>query len=300
VAEAFYTVILVPDARSAFRKVRIPARLVRLGGGAAGALALALAALLVHYVCLIGRASELDGLRRENARLFERARRHGQSLDELQVRIARLRGTVAKLAVMSGLEQTLPGADGVLGGVGGGAGAAPDPPSRDPDATLHALSRSVFDLSARSERIETFYADQAVRLSHTPSVWPVRGYFSSGFGNRTDPFTGGRDFHPGIDVSAPRGTKVAAPADGVVVAVGPRGAYGLAVIVDHGFGLVTRYAHLDRFNVRAGQRVRRGDVIGFVGSTGRSNAPHLHYEVWLDDKALDPVHYILDEYRSFG
>ena len=178
--------------------------------------------------------------------------------------------------------------------------SAPDPPSRDPDATLHALSRSVTSLSARSERIETFYADQTVRLSHTPSVWPVRGYFSSGFGNRTDPFTGGRDFHPGIDVSAPRGTKVVAPADGVVVAVGPRGAYGLAAIVDHGFGLVTRYAHLERFNVRAGQRVRRGDVIGFVGSTGRSNAPHLHYEVWLDDKAQNPVHYILDEYRSFG
>jgi murein DD-endopeptidase MepM/ murein hydrolase activator NlpD len=298
VADEFFTVILVPDARSAFRKLRVPARLVRLGAGAAGILALGLGGLLAHYAWLNGQVSELEALRRENAALSERARRQEESLGALDVRIARLRGTVTKLAVMSGLEPGRSVPD--LGGVGGFAGVAPDPPSHDPEATLRALSRSVSFLSARSERIETLYADQAVRLSHTPSVWPVRGYFSSGFGNRVDPFTGATDFHPGIDVSAPLGTKVVAPADGVVVAVGPRGAYGLAIIIDHGFGLVTRYAHLERFNVRAGQRVRRGEVIGFVGSTGRSNAPHLHYEVWLDDKAQDPVHYILDEYRSFG
>jgi murein DD-endopeptidase MepM/ murein hydrolase activator NlpD len=299
-AEAFYAVILVPDARSAFRKIRVPVPLARLVAGSAGALTLALAALLAHYVWLSGQVSELHALRRENAALSERTRRHRESLEALEARIARLRGTVAKLSVMSGLEPSLPVANDIIGGVGGGAGVVPDPPSHDPDATLHSLSRRVSDLAARSQRIETFYADQAVRLSHTPSVWPVRGYFSSGFGYRIDPFTGGRDFHPGIDVSAPRGTKAMAPADGVVVAVGPRGAFGLAIIIDHGFGIVTRYAHLEGFNVRPGQRVRRGDVIGFVGSTGRSNAPHLHYEVWLNDKAQNPVHYILDEYRSFG
>jgi murein DD-endopeptidase MepM/ murein hydrolase activator NlpD len=115
-----------------------------------------------------------------------------------------------------------------------------------------------------------------------------------------DPFTGGRDYHPGIDISAPLGTRVVAPADGVVVAVGRRGAYGNAIIIDHGYGVVTRYGHFEGFNVRAGQRVRRGDVIGFVGNTGRSNAPHLHYEVWLNDKLQDPIQYIIEEYRSFG
>jgi murein DD-endopeptidase MepM/ murein hydrolase activator NlpD len=201
---------------------------------------------------------------------------------------------------MSGLEQTPPAAGGVVGGVGGVTGVDPDPPSRDPEVALHALTRSLSDLATRSQRIETFYTDQTARLSHTPSIWPVRGYFSSGFGSRLDPFTGGKDFHPGIDVSAPRGTKAVAPADGVVLAVGQRGGYGLAIIIDHGRGIITRYGHLEGGNVRAGQQVRRGDVIGFVGSTGRSNAPHLHYEVWLDDKAQNPIHYILDEYRSFG
>jgi murein DD-endopeptidase MepM/ murein hydrolase activator NlpD len=300
VAEGYYTVILVPDARSASRRIRVPVRLVHSLAAAAGVVALAVAALLTHYAWLNGQVSELDALRLENAALSERLDRNRETLGQLESRITRLRSTLAKLAVMSGLEQTLPAAGGVVGGVGGVTGVDPDPPSRDPEVTLHALSRSVSDLATRSQRIETFYADQTARLSHTPSVWPVRGYFSSGFGSRLDPFTGGKDFHPGIDISAPRGTKAVAPADGVVVAVGRRGAYGLAIIIDHSYGIITRYGHLERFNVRAGQRIRRGDVIGFVGSTGRSNAPHLHYEVWLDDKTQNPIHYILEEYRSFG
>jgi murein DD-endopeptidase MepM/ murein hydrolase activator NlpD len=300
VSEGSYTIILVPDARSTFRRIRVPARLIRVLPAAAGTVALAAAALLAHYAWLNCRASELAALRRENAVLSERTRRYGETVSQLESGIARLQSSIAKLGVMSGLEQTLPAVGGVVGGVGGAAGVNPDPPSRDPDVTLHALSRRLSDMAVRSQRIEAFYADRTVLLSHTPSVWPVRGYFSSGFGNRVDPFTGAKDFHPGIDISAPRGTKVVAPADGVVLAVGERGAYGLAIIIDHGYGVITRYGHLDGYNVRPGQRVRRGDVIGFVGSTGRSNAPHLHYEVWLDDKAQNPIHYILDEYRSFG
>jgi murein DD-endopeptidase MepM/ murein hydrolase activator NlpD len=107
------------------------------------------------------------------------------------------------------------------------------------------------------------------------------------------------DFHPGIDVSTPRGTKVLAPADGVVTFRGKRGAYGKALVVDHGYGIVTRYAHLDGYDVRPGQRVKRGDVLAFVGNTGRSTAPHLHYEVWVDDQLRNPIEFILDEYRSF-
>ncbi len=297
-AEAYYTVILVADARSAFRRIRVPVRLVRVVTATAGAVALGVAALFAHYLSLQGQVAELKAVRLENTTLSERAQRYAEGLSQLDGRVARLRTSVERLAAMSGLDQALPTADDI--GVGGARGADPDPPSRDPEATLHALSRSVSDLTLNSQRVETFYADQKALLSHTPSVWPVRGYFSSGFGGRFDPFTGGIEFHPGIDVSAPPGTRIVAPADGVVLATGPRGAYGHAVVIDHGYGFMTRYGHLESYNVRPGQQVRRGEVIGFVGSTGRSNAPHLHYEVWLGDKAQNPIHYILDEYRSFG
>jgi murein DD-endopeptidase MepM/ murein hydrolase activator NlpD len=108
------------------------------------------------------------------------------------------------------------------------------------------------------------------------------------------------DFHPGVDISTPRGTKILSPADGVVVFVGRKRGYGNAIVVNHGYGVVTRYGHLDGPNVKNGQRVRRGDVIGFVGSTGRSTAPHLHYEVWVNDQLRNPIEFILDEYRSFS
>jgi murein DD-endopeptidase MepM/ murein hydrolase activator NlpD len=128
----------------------------------------------------------------------------------------------------------------------------------------------------------------------------VRGYLSATFGNRRDPFTGQRDFHTGIDISTPLGSKIQSPADGVVVSTAEKGGYGLTIIIEHDFGIITRYGHLQAFNVRPGQRVRRGEVIGYVGNTGRSTAPHLHYEVWVRDQAQNPIHYILDEYRSFG
>jgi len=221
------------------------------------------------------------------------------NIGRFEGRIASLRHTVTKFGVISGVEQTLPD-DGAIGGVGGVAGMDQLPPSRDPDLVVRSLSRSLSELATRSSRIASFYVDQNALLARTPSIWPVRGYLSSVYGRRRDPFTGGRDFHPGIDISAPRGTKVLAPADGVVLAVGKRRAYGKAIIIEHGHDTLTRYGHLEGYNVRPGQRVRRGDVIGFVGNTGRSKGPHLHYEVWVGDKTQNPIHYILEEYRSFG
>ena len=170
------------------------------------------------------------------------------------------------------------------------------------DRVLVALAeRHVPWVKDKAAALGAFAGDEATqelaRLAnrHTPELKT-----HDRFGNRIDPFTGMRDFHPGIDISVPRGTRVSAPADGVVVFCGTKGGYGNIIAIDHGYGTVTRYGHLDGFNVRPGQRVKRGDVIGFSGNTGRSTAPHLHYEVWVHDQMRNPIEYILDEYRSFG
>lgn len=125
--------------------------------------------------------------------------------------------------------------------------------------------------------------------SATPSIWPITGWLSSGFGSRKDPFTGAQDFHPGLDISGDRGQPVVAPADGTVTTAAYSGNYGNLVSIDHGFGLATRFGHLSRFAVSAGQQVRRGDVIGYVGSTGRSTSPHLHYEVLVNGQLTNPL-----------
>jgi murein DD-endopeptidase MepM/ murein hydrolase activator NlpD len=264
----------------------------------AGGLGLVVTAVLVHYVWISLQVHELKRLRAENVALHQKTQDYEQNVGRLQAKVVSLQRMVEKLGVMAGLEGA-PANPGV-GGVGGAPSTESTAPSLDPGFAIRSMDKDVSDLAQRSQRIESFYRDQKVLLASTPSVWPVRGYLSSNFGNRSDPFTGLKDFHPGIDISTPIGTKVQAPADGVVVSVGEKGGYGNSVVIDHGYGMMTRYGHLAGYNVRAGQRVRRGDVIGFVGQTGRANAPHLHYEVWVHDQAQNPIHFILDEYRSFG
>jgi murein DD-endopeptidase MepM/ murein hydrolase activator NlpD len=126
-------------------------------------------------------------------------------------------------------------------------------------------------------------------VAATPSMWPLAGWISSGFGNRRDPFTGQDAFHPGLDISANHGAPVHAAADGVVETAAFNGNYGNQIILAHGFGLVTRYGHLSRYAVSAGQQVRRGEIIGYVGSTGRSTNPHLHYEVLVNGQLTSPL-----------
>jgi murein DD-endopeptidase MepM/ murein hydrolase activator NlpD len=120
-------------------------------------------------------------------------------------------------------------------------------------------------------------------------MWPLAGWLSSGFGRRADPFDGGVAFHPGLDIAADRGTPVRATADGVVNSAGYTGNYGNSVLIDHGFGIGTRFGHLSRVVVRPGQTVRRGDVVGSVGATGRATSPHLHYEILLNGQPINPL-----------
>ncbi len=135
---------------------------------------------------------------------------------------------------------------------------------------------------------------QSLLLS-TPSIKPTRGWYTSRFGYRVDPFTNRPELHAGIDLAAPSGTPVYAPADGVVSYVGYEGGYGKLVSIDHGYGVITRFGHNSRVFVEQGQKVRRWDVISAVGSTGRSTGPHLHYEVRIHGIAVDPMNYILTE-----
>jgi murein DD-endopeptidase MepM/ murein hydrolase activator NlpD len=297
-ANEFYTLIIVPHAKAKFRKLQVSVRLAKWIGSVGVVLALAVTGILAHYTWISAEVHELRRLKSENAELLTKTHNYERDASRLQAKVQNLQSVVNKLGVMAGLDQSLP--DTRIAGVGGVPSSESVAPSVNPTITLEKMDQSVSSLTERSSKLEEFYKDQRVLLASTPSIWPVHGYLSTSFGNRTDPFTGQLDFHSGIDISTPIGTKVQAPADGVVVSVGTKGGYGNAITIDHGYGIVTQYGHLDHFNVRPGQRIRRGDVIAFVGTTGRSTGPHLHYEVWVRDQAQNPLHFILDEYRSFG
>lgn len=152
---------------------------------------------------------------------------------------------------------------------------------------------------ARLEEVRQQQLLEALRLRHddlyaTPSLWPTTGYVTSGFGWRSSPFTGMREFHKGLDIACALGTQVVATAFGVVDAAGYDGSYGLRVNISHSGGITTRYGHLSKVLVHPGQKVNRGEVIGLAGSTGLSTGPHVHYEVRLDGLPLNPERYILN------
>jgi murein DD-endopeptidase MepM/ murein hydrolase activator NlpD len=158
-----------------------------------------------------------------------------------------------------------------------------------PDSTFGALRELLMVLENRLDTVRNGVERRQALAAATPSIWPVVGWLSSPFGSRRDPFTGGADFHPGLDISADYGVPVHAPADGVVTSAGASGNYGNLVVVDHGYGITTRYGHLSRFGVSPGVHVHRGDVIGYVGSTGRSTNAHLHYEILLNGQLTNPL-----------
>jgi murein DD-endopeptidase MepM/ murein hydrolase activator NlpD len=155
------------------------------------------------------------------------------------------------------------------------------------------LSTNATGLEGKFLKIDRYYSDQTTRRAHTPNMWPVLGLLWDRFGWRDSVSEiGEAEYHNGIDICAPFGYQVLASADGVVALVERRPDYGNLIIVDHGSGLTTRYAHLSGFMVSQGERVKRGQIIGLVGKTGRATGPHLHYEVRLNGNPVNPLRYI--------
>ena len=157
------------------------------------------------------------------------------------------------------------------------------------DGIVEETERQLQSLS----QLVDYFSEQKLLLASTPSLWPTAGWISSNFGPRADPFTGVDALHVGIDIAAREGAKVIAPAAGKVLFVGERGGYGNAVLLDHGYGLVTHYGHLSNMRVKIGDFVKRGDVIAWVGNSGRSTNPHLHYEVRKDGLPVNPRRFII-------
>jgi murein DD-endopeptidase MepM/ murein hydrolase activator NlpD len=228
--------------------------------------------------------SEMDTLQKDGEGMGILAR-------QLTDRIAELQISAEKLRIAAGLDEES------LGGSGGPRSKIDPVLSLSPgDLSRHFrnLDRTRITLQTEMRQLSDYYTTREILIASTPSIMPTKGYPSDRFGRRDDPFNGVSDYHPGIDISAPRGAKVVATADGLVVFASRRFDYGNLVTIEHKFGVATRYGHLQSFAVKVGDRVKRGDIIGYVGSTGRSTGPHLHYEVRLRNQPLNPLRFLHD------
>jgi murein DD-endopeptidase MepM/ murein hydrolase activator NlpD len=243
-------------------------------------------------------SSTVAELERSNVALQIENASYREATGQLAQQISSLQAAVDSLGVQAAVDPNAGRAMEKLPAVvksramGGALGTASEPvlgAMFGPDLTFGALSDLLTAMAGRLDIMRTGVERRRALASATPSVWPVAGWLSSSYGRRRDPFTGGADFHPGLDISAEYGQPVRATGDGTVAVAKPSGNYGNLVEIDHGYGIVTRYGHLSRFQATAGQQVRRGDVIGYVGSTGRSTSAHLHYEILLNGKLTNPL-----------
>ena len=295
-ARRFYTCIIVPDASQRLHKLKISEKAL-FAAAVLGILSFFVAvALGFSYVHMAFRASDYDQLQAENTNLRVNTK-------NLQVTTSKLSAKLNELQTLSEKITKVIEDDPVFKG-SRKLNVKPEGGSRV-DLTTEQLiasgnlSTGVDLMRDRAKGLEGKYnllnqlVDQRRTLDAiTPNRWPIRGHVGSTFGSRTDPFEGGSEMHYGLDIEAPLGAQVSAPASGVVKVAQRESEYGNLIVIDHGNGLTTRFAHLRGFAIKVGQKVTKGQLIGWVGMTGRTTGPHLHYEVRQDDRPVNPRTYL--------
>jgi murein DD-endopeptidase MepM/ murein hydrolase activator NlpD len=285
----FYILFVARGDDGQLRKISIPVHYlyVFVVGAAIGFLSLT--GIASSYTRMLLKVSRYNQLRTEKDQLKDNYSRLEQVAKERDVQVASLGSLAGEVSALYGLKQqpTL---------VTATAEQIQDSEVSSSLDQLHALRTSALTgatmvgltmgLTRNATTADWFRANAA------PNLWPVEGQVTGSFGERIDPFNGEGAFHSGVDIGSSYGHPIIAPADGVVTFTDQLGGYGKAIMIDHGNGISTRYGHLSGFAVTAGQAVHRGDVIGYVGASGRSTGPHLHYEVRINDTPVNPYKYL--------
>lgn len=295
-----YTLIVVSDHSQAVRKFRLPRTWLRNGAFTLGGAALVGFLTIGHYFSLLGTGAENRILKEENAQLRsqillvqEKVAHISATLDRVERFDAKLRSAVTQL---QDPERNL-----AIGPVGkssesplAGAGPAGQESISGLPGRLASLEGEASRQEASLRDLQEYFDDQKSLLASTPSLWPTRGWVTSDFGVRLDPYTAERIMHRGLDIATPSGQAVYTPSDGTVVFAGTESGYGKVLVIDHGYGVKTRYGHLSEIFAKLGDRVKRGARVASVGNTGRSTGPHLHYEVRVNGIPENPRKFILE------
>jgi murein DD-endopeptidase MepM/ murein hydrolase activator NlpD len=299
-AKRFYTVLILPDATSPARKLHVTWSVITAVSSVLAIAVLAFGFILYQYVSLNVRMLELRQLRQEAGDRNVLVAK----VNQLEGELSRLRDLDRKLRVVAGLDKgeeqqptvAMGGAEtqsrsALLDALKQQTGRLVDWVTRD----LETLGQEITSRERSFRELKTLLEEKRSLLASTPTIWPVKGMVTAGYGYRSSPFTGQREMHEGLDVAAPHGTAIVATADGVVSFSGPLSAFGNVVFINHGHGFTTFYAHNSSNRVKEGQLVKRGEVIAYVGSTGRTTGPHVHYEVQVNGVTVNPMKYIIDQ-----
>jgi murein DD-endopeptidase MepM/ murein hydrolase activator NlpD len=296
------TFVIIPENTSQVRQFKFSRAFIIIATCFIVLSVTAISVIIYDYCSLKKALPSMRTLEREVASQRAQIQAFAKKIGTLKSHIIALQEFEKKIRVIANVER--PADQDAVFGIGG---SMPE----DLDASLpltekhnsllrqmHAHVEHLHEASAVQmeafEELHKYLQNQKSLLASTPAITPTTGWVSSGFGYRVSPFTGLKEFHQGIDVATRKGTIIIAPADGTVTFAATKGSLGRCMVIKHGYGMVTRYGHLKKYLVKPGTRVKRGEKIALVGDSGRSTAPHLHYEVHLNGIPVNPVRYILN------
>lgn len=287
-----YTFLIFPGAHGKLRKIQIPTYMVHLVLVFCVIGVMTMVALGTSYARMLLKVSDYNNVRAEREALKNRYRSLENVVTQTNAKLDSLQSLATEVALAYGFGEARRARfpQSVL------ALAAQTNTTVDSGyhASLYAFNvlKTTALTTSGSPAVRNLISTVPFERTNIPSTWPVRGRITAGFGERLDPLSGEGAFHAGLDISAPVGTDVESTADGIVLCAGPDAGYGNSVLVDHGYGITTRYGHLSKVFVVVGQDVKREQVIGAVGMTGRATGPHLHYEVEVQGTPVNPAKYL--------
>jgi murein DD-endopeptidase MepM/ murein hydrolase activator NlpD len=306
----FYIIFVAAEENGKLRKIPVPLHYVYIFVAAAVVGAFTITGMAGSYSRMLLKTASFNQIRSQHEALRKDYQQLEQVAHQKEVQAASLGSLASEVSALYGLKQSK------LTKSAATAAVAPVAVDTNGDFTDAAYTASLDQLSslrttALSGRLSRAFeiglspsgGTDWLNLADAPSLWPVVGPITSSFGEREDPFNGEGAFHAGIDISSTFGQPVRAAADGVVIAAGLASGYGREILVDHGNGMQTLYGHLSGFAVTSGEQVKRGQIIGYVGTSGRSTGPHLHYEVRIRNSPVNPHKYLretMDQLASSG
>lgn len=309
--ERFVTLMVIPERTRRVHKLILPFFALKLAMVLFSLCAVFMLLIGVDYIHVLGQLAENKRLKGENFRLRQDLQLIRNKVDSMEATIERVRNYAKKLQILTGQgdkgsvdlkpgeETDLPREPAAKSKSGKRSSKMMLPLEREPSAVKTAnlsLPERVDELHEAGivteeslSQLQVFFLAQTALMAATPSLLPINGWVSSGFGYRRHPYDGSYRLHAGLDIVAEGGTPIRAPADGTVMFSGNRSGYGKVVVIDHGYGIRTLFGHSSKLFVNAGARVKRGEKIAEVGSTGKSTGPHVHYEIRKNGLPVNPA-----------
>jgi murein DD-endopeptidase MepM/ murein hydrolase activator NlpD len=298
----YINILVFGQKTSKTRHLRIHKKTFKIGLYLAAFGLLSTIFFFCDYIQVRKKSFELSQLRQETESQRSQIHFFSSKIEDMEKQLSKLKDFDKRIRIIANLEKGQETSPNM-----GMGGASPSDvreklKAEKDDKGLAQQMRSDIDRlksEATSQEeslseLEKLLQTKREMLASTPSIWPVQGWVTSSFGFRTNPFTGLSQMHEGLDISNRVGTPIIAPADGIVSDTGNDYGHGNVVVISHGFGITSRYNHLSKIYVKAGQKVKRGDKIAEIGITGKTTGPHLHYEVRVNGIPVNPVRYILN------